>query len=208
MHENESGKKLVRAVYGHQHVCEEHTHHKQTFYKPRYLRRLVRDNETEDVPSKTFAYPDGLPGGWNSGRKVHFIAHSMGSQTVRYLQYLLSVDYFNQNEIFDQNEIPLKTKSLNYDYKLSFENFKPVDRSNYIASITSINGMINGGTITNTFDANPHTLKHEFLSSKHGQGSLMSDAIQRWTQFCCIMDNLKSHEFTSRSQNDQIERIF
>ena len=163
----------------------------------------MRKDQSEDVPSTTYAYPDGLPGGWNFKNKVHLIGHSMGSQTIRYLQYLLSIDYFNQNQIFDRTSIPLKTKGLNYDYSLSQEHFKAVDKSGYIASVTSINGMINGGTISNTFDANQYTLKHEFLNSKHGQGSRISDAIQKWTQMFCVIDNL-----TSRSQNDNVKRIF
>jgi triacylglycerol esterase/lipase EstA (alpha/beta hydrolase family) len=75
------GPNLVRAVYGHQHVNENHTHHTQTYYKPRLLRQLRRADEKEHF----IGYPDGIPGGWNSGRKIHFIGHSMGAQTVRYL---------------------------------------------------------------------------------------------------------------------------
>lgn len=87
---NDNGPNLVRAVYGHQHYCEEHV--QQNVYKPRLLRQIKYD--------QIIAYPDGIPGGWSSIRKVHFIGHSMGAQTVRYLQNLMSYDYFEQNTFF------------------------------------------------------------------------------------------------------------
>ena len=31
------------------------------------------------------AFPDGLPGGWNEKRRVHFVTHSQGAMTTRYL---------------------------------------------------------------------------------------------------------------------------
>jgi|LauGreDrversion4_2_1035121.scaffolds.fasta_scaffold1948273_1 hypothetical protein len=46
----------------------------------RYLKSI--DSET----GKMLAYPDGLPG-WDPDKpiKVHFVGHSMGAITVRYL---------------------------------------------------------------------------------------------------------------------------
>jgi hypothetical protein len=38
-----------------------------------------------DQKEHYIGYPDGIPGGWNNARKIHFIGHSMGAQTVRYL---------------------------------------------------------------------------------------------------------------------------
>ena len=67
-----------------------------------------------------YAYPWGIPGGWSKDNKIHFIAHSHGAPTARYLQYLMSIDYFNQN---------LETK---------------VDKSDWIASITCLSGLNNG----------------------------------------------------------------
>ena len=81
---NDNGPNLVRAVYGHQHYCEEHL--QQKVYKPRLLRQIKDD--------QIIGYSDGIPGGWSSKRKIHFIGHSMGAQTVRYLQDLMSYDYF------------------------------------------------------------------------------------------------------------------
>ena len=84
----DNGPNLVRAVYGPDHYDHEHKH--QTLYKPKYLKQVRGSNK-----KYIFAFPDGLPGGWNSISKAHFVAHSQGAQTVRYLQYLLSIDYFS-----------------------------------------------------------------------------------------------------------------
>ena len=66
---------LARIVYGKKHYDEEHI---EEFYKPRYLRRVIDGK-------RIMAYPSGVPGGWSQDRKVHFIGHSQGAQTVRYL---------------------------------------------------------------------------------------------------------------------------
>jgi len=68
---------LARAVYGSAHFCEHHA--EQTVYKPRYIRQVKQQF------GKIYGFPKGIPGGWNKQRKVHIIAHSQGSQTVRYL---------------------------------------------------------------------------------------------------------------------------
>jgi hypothetical protein len=83
-----------------------------------------------------FAYPDGLPGGWSSANKVHFVAHSQGVQTCRYLQHLMATDYFSRD--------PVK-----------------IDKSNYFASLTAINGVLNGGPGPYCLDLSPTTLKIE-----------------------------------------------
>jgi hypothetical protein len=57
------------------------------------------------------AFPDGIPGGWNSIRKAHFIGHSMGAQTIRYLQYLMSIDYFSQIDKMNCTTEPIKRLS-------------------------------------------------------------------------------------------------
>ena len=73
--------------------------------------------------SKYLAYPEGLPEGWSKDCKVLFIGHSQGGQTIRYLQHLLKIDYFNQS------------------------GFKahPIDNSDWIASVTCLNPSLNGG---------------------------------------------------------------
>ena len=108
------------------------------------------------------AFVDGIPGGFDSINKVHFIGHSMGAQTVRYLQYLLSIDYFEQNQYFDRICTQIRPTSggePNYDYQLPVISLK--DKSDYIASLTCINGVLNGGTTCINFDMSPDTLKLE-----------------------------------------------
>ena len=107
------------------------------------------------------AYPDGLPGGWNKERKVHFIAHSQGTITVRYLQYLLSIDYFGRqynessHQYSNMSSIPRQPKS------------KCKDNSDLIASITCINGALNGSIGPYTADMCSESLKfHESGAEK------------------------------------------
>ena len=105
---DECGPSLVKAVYGHRHFCEEHQ--QQTVYKPRLLRQ-IRDG-------KVVAFPNGMPGGWSSAKKIHLIGHSMGAQTSRYLQYLLSVDYFEQNKLEQGQFASLHGKEINFDFAI------------------------------------------------------------------------------------------
>jgi hypothetical protein len=56
---------MAELVYGKKHANEDHKEH---FYKPRYLRRII--------DGKVFAYPNGLPGGWGKDRRVHLVGHS------------------------------------------------------------------------------------------------------------------------------------
>ena len=143
------------------------------------------------------AFPDGIPGGWDSQRRIHFIGHSMGVQTVRYLQYLLSIDYFsrdlNQNiqtPLFEPQSYPF------YDYSLKGcpqeEQENIVDRSNYVASITSLNGMMNGGTGPQCPDMDNKSLKCEYFNDKlRGiKSTWLSHGFMRMMQIFCIMDNL------------------
>ena len=109
----DNGPSLARAVYGEDHFDLEHAPH-QTFYKPRYLRQVQQDID------KIYGFPKGLPNGFSDVNKIHFIAHSQGAPTVRYLQYLLSIDYF---------ALPGEEK---------------VDKSSWIASLTAISGCLNG----------------------------------------------------------------
>lgn len=71
--DDDNGPDMVRAVYGNQHYLEDHQ--QQKFYKPRMLRQ-VRGGKLNSV---ILAYPEGIPGGWNTFRKIHFIGHSMGA---------------------------------------------------------------------------------------------------------------------------------
>ena len=55
-------------------------------------------------------------------------------------------------------EVPVKSMP-NYDYRI--ENLDVVDKSSYIASLTTLNGMMNGGTGPTAFDPNMETKKME-----------------------------------------------
>ena len=59
------GCHMAELVYGETHFYKEH---KDSFYKRRYLRRVVK--------GKILAFPDGITGGWCKHRKVHLIGHS------------------------------------------------------------------------------------------------------------------------------------
>ena len=80
----------------------------------------------------------------------------MGAQTVRYLQYLLSIDYFEQNAVLSKSINPkYQPECPNWDYKMKFEGQH--DKKDWIASITCLNGMINGGTGPHAVDLNYKT---------------------------------------------------
>ena len=84
-------------------------------YKPRYLK--TRDLET----GRMYALPNGLPG-FGGRLKVHLIGHSMGALTARHFQYMLDCGRFKEN-CQHQLEVP---------------------KSDFVKSITSIAGAING----------------------------------------------------------------
>ena len=67
----ENDTDLARVVYGSAHFDREHV--QQTFYKPRYLRQVIKEAD------KVYGLPKGVPGGWSDLKKVHFIAHSQGA---------------------------------------------------------------------------------------------------------------------------------
>jgi triacylglycerol esterase/lipase EstA (alpha/beta hydrolase family) len=153
-----NGPELARAIYGHQHFCEEHTH--QNAYKPRLLRN-VRDD-------MVFGFPNGIPGGWDSENKIHFVCHSMGAQVVRYLQYLLSIDYFEQNQFFDERKNRPKIPSRigmkpNFEYRIPGLTVK--DKSDWIASVSTLNGCMNGSPSPHNLDYDYDTLRTESVTS-------------------------------------------
>lgn len=73
-------------------------------------------------------YPHGLPFFSTDNIKIHFVGHSMGAITVRYLQHLLKIGYFD--ELHGQPK---------------------QDRSSLIASITTLAGSNNGSLVVNHF---------------------------------------------------------
>eukprot|EP00347_Sterkiella_histriomuscorum_P013798 403363324 len=110
-------------VYGKEHV---HKEHNEIYYKPRYLKRVKE--------GKIYAYPNGLPGGWCKHRKVHMVGHSWGAQTIRYMQYLMANNYFKN---------PGYVKCCKDPSNFCF-NPPTFDTSNFIASITCLNPVLNG----------------------------------------------------------------
>lgn len=115
---SEKGFLPSEAVYGKSHVEKEH---KNTFYKFRYLKSF--DPSTK----KMLAYPNGIPGVKDINKlRIHFVGHSMGAITVRYLQYLLKTGYFD--------DIAGNPKQ---------------DRSSMIFSLTCLSGANNGSLVVN-----------------------------------------------------------
>lgn len=106
---NKSGIGLTEQIYGKDHVAK---NHRSSFYKPRFLRK--KDSGADTVT----AHPKGISD-WSETNKIHFIGHSLGAQTIRYLQYLLKIGYFD-------------------------DEYKGVDRSNWIASISCLSAPLNG----------------------------------------------------------------
>lgn len=103
-----------------------------------------------------------MPGGWSSTNRIHFIGHSMGCQVVRYMQYLLSIDYF---ELAISDAKPKLGCALhNFDYKE--DGFGIVDKSDWIASLTSLNGMMNGSSGPHALDLNDETQRFETYTSE------------------------------------------
>lgn len=90
---------IADQVYGAGQVEQKH---RTSYYKPRYLRKSFKN--------KTTAHPKGIEG-WSETKKIHLVGHSLGGPTIRYLQYLLKIGYFD-------------------------DEYKGIDRSSWIASIT------------------------------------------------------------------------
>jgi len=145
---------LAEQVYGKEQVAKKH---RCTYYKPRYLRKFKM------ATSQTFAYTQGIEG-WSEKFKVHLVGHSLGAQTIRYLQYLLRIGYFD-------------------------DEYKDVDRSNWIASISGISPPLNGAQVTHNFGYDPrinkfkkNTLFVKIIKYKVIMANLMS---QGGTQNVC-----------------------
>lgn len=107
---------LPDQVYGVEQVQNKH---RCKFYKPRYLRKC------NVKTGQTWAHTGGIQK-WSEEHKIHLVGHSLGAQTIRYLQYLLKIGYFD-------------------------DEYKGVDRSKWIASINCISAPMNGTTITHNF---------------------------------------------------------
>ena len=110
---------LSEQVYGKDQVQKKH---RSTFYKPRYLRKR------EYVTNKTTAHPKGIES-WSETNKIHLVGHSLGSQTIRYLQYLLKIGYFD-------------------------DEYNGIDRSSWIASLTCIGTPFNGAPVIHNLGFN------------------------------------------------------
>lgn len=132
---------MIEEVYGKEHVDQ---HHHDTFYKAKYLRTTADERHM-------LAYPDGLPGGWCRHRKIHLIGHSQGSQTVRYLQFLMRIDYFGAE---------------NPECARCQEEGPACDKSDWIASLTCINSMFNGNVAPYSYG-----MCNEIHNFKKGSGA-------------------------------------
>jgi len=114
---------VSETVYGVDHVRDIHN---DTYYKVRYLKKIV--------DGRIFAYPNGIPGGWCKHRKIHLVGHSWGLTTIRYMQYLMSINFFKN---------PGYLRCTRFEEQFCF-NSPSYDCSNFIASVTAINGVNNG----------------------------------------------------------------
>eukprot|EP00347_Sterkiella_histriomuscorum_P020360 403338107 len=160
---------LAEQVYGKEHFDLEH---REQYYKTRYLRR--------QVDGKTLAYPNGIPEGWNRIQKIHFVGHSQGGQTVRYLQYLLKIDYFNDG----------KTPKT--------------DKSDWIASFTGLNPILNGGIASYMFDLSLE--KEKFVGPKEG-GTLRDRWFIEGCKIFTILQNLVQNKATLNVKRENIKNI-
>lgn len=88
---------------------------------------------------------------------------------------------------------PKQPKSFpRYDYSVTaIKGIEIIDRSRQIASITSLNGMINGGTGPQMPDFDNQSLKVELHNPKKKvRSTWLSHAFMRMLQTLCIIDNL------------------
>lgn len=120
------------------------------------------------------------------------MAHSQGAETVRYLQYLLSIDYFER--IKTEVPVPVKTVFSRHVNIPSKSGSNLVDRSNYIASITALNGCMNGGMGPYCLDLSYETWKFE----KWGQfgGTWLSDSYLKVMKLIIILQNVLNLDLT------------
>lgn len=173
---------IADLVYGKEHVEHEHA---DNFYKPKYLKTQQK--------GKILAYPNGIPGGWCKHRKVHFVCHSLGSLTVRYLQYLLEIDYFQYGncscEHGDVNE-SLNNKTVK------------INRSDWIASITCLNPVLNGGPGTYFFGIDQE--KQAF----NKQNGVLTNYLPETFRYYSAFQNLTSQNSTMNREGDIIIKKF
>jgi len=82
---------------------------------------------------------------------------------VRYLQYLLSVDYFSYMDKLNFKVIPkiefINQIQISSPIKIEKDENKKEDKSDYIASITTLNGILNGSLGPYTLDVCSKTFK-------------------------------------------------
>lgn len=149
---------LAEQIYG---VDQVKNKHKCKYYKPRYLRKCNMET------GKTFAFPVGIAS-WSEKNKIHLVGHSLGAQTIRYLQHLLKIGYFE-------------------------DEYKGIDRSNWIASINCLSPPFNGASVTHNFGYNPKTNR---LSKESWTVKLL--------KYKVIMANLLSKGGTQNKSNEII----
>eukprot|EP00350_Pseudokeronopsis_sp_OXSARD2_P014000 CAMPEP_0170543442 /NCGR_PEP_ID=MMETSP0211-20121228/2554_1 /TAXON_ID=311385 /ORGANISM="Pseudokeronopsis sp., Strain OXSARD2" /LENGTH=234 /DNA_ID=CAMNT_0010846815 /DNA_START=501 /DNA_END=1205 /DNA_ORIENTATION=- len=171
--DDDISKEISYLVYGRDHCLKQHGDH---FYKARLLKNIEY--------GKILGYPHGLPGGWCRHRKVHFVGHSMGAPTVRYLQHLLEINYFEYGCHCEHEETPFHSQTQ-------------VDRSDWIASITCLNPGLNGSVGTYFFGIDEFTHKFEKDMLK---GRIFPEGFKHYS----MMQNMMT---TNGSMNRQCEQI-
>ena len=122
-----------------------------------------------------------MPGGWSYERKIHLVAHSQGGQTVRYLQHLLSVDYFRQ------------------------PGAEPIDKSDWIASVTCLAPCFNGTVAQYSMPIDHCTLGCPNTHDDYA-GKFVSCIIQDTYKVVAIVQNLVSPDGTKNKSPENIAR--
>lgn len=126
---------------------------------------------------------------------------------------MLRIDYFSHNKIIDDEGLQIEIKNTdpfpNHDYALEphLANLpeekrqrilsKLTDKSDWIASITALNGVLNGTSGVHALDMYADTLKCELWSSKKGKSTWMSGSYDKWLAMQIINDNFKTPSLTS-----------
>jgi hypothetical protein len=131
----------------------------------------------------------------------------MGAQTVRYMQFLLSIDYFEQNSYFDANpHLKIQStigKEVNFDYSLKKQ--KKVDKSNWVASVTALNGCMNGSLGPYCLDLDKDSLRFEASNTRFSErSSWLSRTFHFLIQLLCVLDNLNSPGQTSANISERV----
>ena len=124
----------------------------------------------------------------------------------------MSYDYFEQNVHFSDQPISKLRKSShpaepNYNYRIQNPPFPVIDKSDWFASLTSLNGCLNGSTGPMNVTSDPKTMRYEMEMTRDlGKPTWISHGFQRLTQILVILDNLNSEGWTSHKNAEIIQK--